>query len=91
MPDTNFPEEPGFFSFHFRNSHRADYADTYLDLAAAFKRHLGRRVDLVTERSIRNPYFEKRVEATRESFMTAVTKKLLLDMPEESCQAIEDY
>jgi hypothetical protein len=29
------------------------------------KRSLARKVDLVTERSIRNPYFRKTVEASR--------------------------
>jgi uncharacterized protein len=40
------------------------YADRYLDLADALERLFGRRVDLVTEQSIRNPYFRREVEAT---------------------------
>jgi predicted nucleotidyltransferase len=43
------------------------YADTYLDFAVALERLLGRPVDLVTERSIRNPYFRETVETTRET------------------------
>jgi hypothetical protein len=42
------------------------YAAQYLDLADALERLFGRPVDLVTEQSIRNPYFREGVEATRE-------------------------
>ena len=42
-----------------------EYADRYLGLAEALERLFGRRVDLVTEESIRNPYFQREVEATR--------------------------
>ncbi len=44
----------------------ASYADRYLDLADGLERLFGRRVDLVTDQSIRNPYFRREVEATRE-------------------------
>ncbi len=39
--------------------------DAYMDLAEGLERVFGRPVDLVTERSIRNPYFRKTVDATR--------------------------
>jgi len=39
--------------------------DNYLRLAEGLKRLLGRPVDLVIERSIRNPYFRKSVDGTR--------------------------
>lgn len=42
------------------------YADRYLSLAEALELLFGRRVDLVTEESIRNPYFRVEVEATRQ-------------------------
>lgn len=42
------------------------YADRYLNLAEALERLFGRRVDLVTEESIRNPHFRREVEATRQ-------------------------
>lgn len=42
------------------------YADRYLGLAAALEELFGRRVDLVTEESIRNPHFRREVEATRQ-------------------------
>jgi len=53
----------------------ADYADTYLELAAALEQLLGRPVDLVTERSIRNRYFRETVEATRESIYDSRDEK----------------
>lgn len=43
-----------------------DYADRYLDLAEAMERLFQRPVDLVTERSVRNPYFRRVVDASRE-------------------------
>lgn len=39
--------------------------DNYLRLAEGLERLLGRPVDLVIERSIRNPYFRKTVDGTR--------------------------
>ena len=42
------------------------YADRYLRLAEALERLFGRRVDLLTEQSIRNPYLRREVQATRE-------------------------
>lgn len=43
-----------------------DYADRYLDLADAMERLFQRPVDLVTEQSVRNPYFRRVVEASRQ-------------------------
>jgi len=42
------------------------YADRFLGLGEALERLFGRRVDLVTEESIRNPYFRHEVESTRQ-------------------------
>ena len=42
------------------------YADRYLDFAEALERLFQRPVDLVTEQSIRNPYFRRVVEASRQ-------------------------
>jgi hypothetical protein len=42
------------------------YADRYLDFAEALEELFDRDVDLVTERSISNPYFRKTVDSTRE-------------------------
>jgi hypothetical protein len=43
-----------------------EYADRYLDFADGLERLFGRPVDLVTEQSIRNPYFRREVESTRQ-------------------------
>ena len=44
----------------------AEYAENYLGLARALEELFGRRVDLVTESSIRNRYFREAVNAQRE-------------------------
>ena len=44
----------------------AEYADNYLGLAQALEKLFGRSADLVTERSIRNPYFRESVFAARQ-------------------------
>jgi len=54
------------FVVAFADTRAPDYADRYLDLAESLEALLGRKVDLVTERSIRNPYFRRAVEATRQ-------------------------
>jgi predicted nucleotidyltransferase len=55
-----------------------DYADRYLDFAEGLERLFGRHVDLVTEQSIRNPYFRHEVESTRQ---------LIYERPDEETAA----
>jgi hypothetical protein len=43
------------------------YLDRYLDFAESLEELFQRRVDLLTERAIRNPYFRRNVEATRQA------------------------
>lgn len=43
-----------------------DYADNYLGLGEALETLLGRQVDLVTERSVRNPYLRETILNSRE-------------------------
>jgi predicted nucleotidyltransferase len=43
------------------------YARRYIGLADALERLFGRRVDLITEGSIKNPIFRESVEASREA------------------------
>ena len=43
------------FVVRFAPPHGLGYADRYLDLAEELERLFGRRVDLLTERSLRNP------------------------------------
>lgn len=40
--------------------------ENYLALAEGLERLLGRKVDLVIERAIRNPYFRRAVDASRQ-------------------------
>jgi uncharacterized protein len=43
-----------------------DYADNYFDLCTDLEQILGRRVDIVTLRSVKNPYFETELLQTRQ-------------------------
>jgi len=46
-------------------------ADQYFGLLEALERLFGRRVDLLTRRSLRNPYFVHSVEKTRQVLYAA--------------------
>jgi predicted nucleotidyltransferase len=50
-------------------------ADRYLDFAEAAEQVLGRKVDLLTENSIRNPVFRLQVEADRKVLYEARAEK----------------
>ena len=50
----------------FADTRTPGYADRYLGFAEALEELFGRSVDVVTERSIRNPYFRRAVEAARQ-------------------------
>jgi predicted nucleotidyltransferase len=56
----------GFLVCFVDRAPTGEYADRYLDFAEGLERLFGRPVDLVTEQSIRNPYFRREVEATRQ-------------------------
>ena len=43
----------------------ADYADTYFDLADKFEDLFHRSVDLVTDKSLSNPYFIDSINKTK--------------------------
>src|SRR5829696_2601671 len=49
----------------FADTRSPGYADRYLGFAEALEALFGRSVDVITERSIRNPYFRQAVEASR--------------------------
>ena len=53
------------FVVSFRQDYFPGIADTYLELAESLERIFGYHVDLLTERSIRNPYLKKAIEETR--------------------------
>ena len=52
------------FVVSFRLEEHSRFATRYLDLALDLEALFGRRVDLITASSIRNPYFRANVEAT---------------------------
>lgn len=54
------------FIVSFSDTTTSGYADRYLDFAQGLERIFQHRVDLVTERSIRNPFFRQAVESARE-------------------------
>lgn len=58
------------FSVDFKseeiNNERLDWADLFFDFIRELELLLGRRVDLVDEAAIRNPYFKKELEATKQ-------------------------
>ena len=61
-----FDEETSDLDFIVRFADRSSgYADRYLNFARALEELLGRDVDLVTERSIQNPFFRRSVDASR--------------------------
>jgi predicted nucleotidyltransferase len=55
------------FIVQFTRTGYAGYADAFLEFAEALERLLGRKVDLLTERMIRNSYFRAAVESTRQT------------------------
>jgi predicted nucleotidyltransferase len=55
------------FIVQFQRTGYAGYADAFLNFADALEELLGRKVDLLTERMIRNPYFRATVEASRQT------------------------
>jgi hypothetical protein len=54
------------FLVEFDAGYRADAFDEYFDLKEGLESLLGRSVDLVVDRAIRNPYFRASVERSRQ-------------------------
>jgi predicted nucleotidyltransferase len=54
------------FVASFADSHAPGIAIRFLDFAEALEALFGRRVDVLTENMIRNPYFRQSVQATRQ-------------------------
>ncbi len=50
----------------FADTTAPNYAERYLNFADALEALFGRPVDVVIDRSIRNPHFRRAVEATRQ-------------------------
>jgi len=65
------------FVAEFADTQAADYADRYFDFAEALERLFNRRVDVITQRAIRNPYFRAQVEQTAQVIYEDHTQKTL--------------
>jgi len=59
------------FLVEFENLPPEDYADNYFELCDDLEQLLQRKVDLVTIRSVKNPYFKNQVMKTRELIYNA--------------------
>lgn len=59
------------FVVRFDDMKLEDYADNYLDLCDELETLLGRKVDLVVETAISNPYFKEEVEETKQLLFAA--------------------
>jgi len=49
----------------FKPMELGDYADNYFQTAESFEKIFNRPVDLVTDKSLNNPYFINSIEATK--------------------------
>jgi predicted nucleotidyltransferase len=59
------------FLVEFKPLEPGPLADAYFGLLAAFQRLLGRHVDLVTPKAIRNPYLLRSLNETRRALYAA--------------------
>jgi predicted nucleotidyltransferase len=55
------------FIIEFEDRSAPGLLNRYLDFAEALERLFGRHVDLLTPRSIRNPYFRQTLDSTKEN------------------------
>ncbi len=53
-------------SFDKKNIQLLDYADNYLDFLDELKGLFSRDVDLITEESVSNPYFQNELNSTKQ-------------------------
>ena len=60
------PQRSDFdFIVRFRDPDTAGYADRYLAFAETLEKIMGRRVDVITERSLRNPLLLREIQNDR--------------------------
>ena len=55
------------FMIEFENRSEPGLLNRYLDFAEALEQLFNRHVDLVTQHSIRNPYFQEAIASTKQS------------------------
>ena len=56
----------------FKKDEVEDYFDNYFDFKYSLQDLFGREVDLVEEQSIKNPYFRKSVDSTKQLIFSGV-------------------
>ena len=54
------------FLVDFKTEEISDYLTNYFELKHALEEALGREVDLVEEKAVRNPIFKRNIERTKE-------------------------
>lgn len=59
------------FLVSFEDLDFGDYADAYFGLVEDLEKLLGRKVDLITEKSLRNPYFIQSIESNKKLLYAA--------------------
>ena len=65
-PDFNPASSDLDFIVRMRDPREAGYARRFCDFADSLEQLFGRRVDLLTEAMLRNPYFKAEVDRSRE-------------------------
>jgi predicted nucleotidyltransferase len=65
------PESDVDLVAQFGNVPLDDYADNYFDLCDALEELLQRKVDLVVDKSVKNPYFREELEETKKLLFAA--------------------
>lgn len=55
-----------------------DYADNFFDLIYELEKLLGRRIDLISGKAMKNPYFIKETERTRKLIYDSNNQKILI-------------
>jgi len=54
------------FLVNFRNIDLYEYADNYFNLKSALEALLKRKIDLLEDKAIRNPYLRKSIDASKQ-------------------------
>ncbi len=64
-PESFHQESDIDFLVEFEREDESGYADRFYDLALTLEKKLGRKVDLMTIRSLKNPYLRESIEKNR--------------------------
>lgn len=66
------------FLVNFQEIAVLEYADNYFDLLFALQKIFNRKVDLVTEKSLKNPYFIAEINKTKQLIYENGDKKMVV-------------